>query len=68
MKTLLKYTLLVVALLISFQAMAQTVKIQTQHKVKKSETIYGIAKQYGITQDQLIAANPEMKMPGYELK
>ncbi len=47
---------------------AQTVKIQTQHKVKKSETRYGIAKQYGITIDQLEAANPEMRMPGYELK
>ncbi|MBR4388662.1 MAG: LysM peptidoglycan-binding domain-containing protein [Prevotella sp.] len=68
MKTLLKYSLFVMALLIGTLAMAQTVKIQTQHKVKKSETIYGIAKQYGITQDQLIAANPEMKMPGYELK
>lgn len=68
MKRMLKYLLFVVALLIGIQSMAQTVKIQAQHKVKKSETIYGIAKQYGITQDQLIAANPEMKMPGYELK
>lgn len=64
----LRFSFLFVALFIAMQVGAQTVKIQTQHKVKKSETIYGIAKQYGITQEQLIAANPEMKMPGYELK
>ena len=63
-----KYSLMLVALFFAIQVGAQAVKIQTQHKVKKSETIYGIAKQYGITQEQLIAANPEMKMPGYELK
>lgn len=31
------------------------------HKVEKKETIFSISQQYGITQDELIAANPELK-------
>ena len=38
------------------------------HKVKKKETIFGISKTYGISQEQLIQANPEMETPGYKLK
>lgn len=37
------------------------------YKVKKSDTLYGIAHYHGITVDQLINANPEMKQPGYQL-
>ena len=37
------------------------------YKVKKSDTLYGIAHYHGITVDQLINANPEMKLPGYQL-
>ena len=52
---------------------AQTAYCQTQkwreiHKVKKKETIFGIARQYGITIQELADANPEMNTPGYELK
>src|SRR5574344_102647 len=47
---------------------AQTAKWQDMHKVKKSETIYGIAHQYGITEEELIGANPEMKSADYKLK
>jgi LysM repeat protein len=32
-----------------------------RHKVQQSETIYGICKIYGITQDQLVNANPDLK-------
>ena len=32
-----------------------------QHNVQPKETIYGISKQYGITQDALINANPFLK-------
>ena len=39
----------------------QTSKMRTQHKVEKSETVFGIAKRYGITIEELINANPEMK-------
>ena len=31
------------------------------HKIKRKETIYSIAKEYGITEQELIAANPELK-------
>lgn len=47
---------------------SQTNKWQDIHKVKKSETIFGIAREYGITIDELIEANPDMRKPGYELK
>lgn len=31
------------------------------HKVKRRETVFSISRQYGITEDELIAANPELK-------
>ena len=31
------------------------------HKVKRKETIYSISKEYGITEEELIVANPELK-------
>lgn len=34
---------------------------QTSHLVQPKETIYGISKQYGISTDQLIAANPSLR-------
>lgn len=38
------------------------------HKVARKETIAGIARQYGISERELMTANPEMKQPGYKLK
>ena len=38
------------------------------HKVESKETMYGIAKEYGITVGELIKANPEMVAPDYKLK
>ena len=46
----------------------QTSAIRGQHKVKKKETVFGISREYGLTIEELIKANPEMNMPGYELK
>ena len=46
----------------------QSSAIRGQHKVKKKETIFGISREYGLTIEELIKANPEMNMPGYELK
>lgn len=40
----------------------------TDYKVKKKETIFGIARDHGITLQQLIDANPQMNTPGYQLK
>jgi len=47
---------------------AQQAKTNDLHKVKRSETIFGIARKYGLTVDELIKANPDMSTPGYELK
>ena len=44
---------------------AQYVKV---HKVQKKETVYGIARMYGITQEQLKQANPVMLQPDYHNK
>lgn len=38
------------------------------HEVKRKETIFGIARDNGLTVQELIDANPEMNQPGYELK
>ena len=46
----------------------ETKNIRGLHKVKKKETIFGIARMYELTIDELILVNPEMKEPGYELK
>ena len=46
---------------------AQTIKWQELYKVKKKDTIYGIAKKYNITIDELISANPAMQKPDYTL-
>lgn len=34
---------------------------KTLHEVKKKETLYSISRQYGITVDQLLQANPDLK-------
>lgn len=39
-----------------------------EHKVKKGETQWSIAKDYGITLEELKAANPEMSAENYQLK
>ena len=36
--------------------------------MKKKETVFGISREYGLTIEELIKANPEMNTPGYELK
>lgn len=68
MKHQFRYYVLILVLLISAGTFAQAIKIKQQHQVKKKETLYGIAKVYGITVVELMNANPEMKIKGYELK
>ena len=55
-------------MMLSASVMAQTLPYREMHKVKKKETLFGIAKDYGITVDELIKANPEMSVPDYKLK
>ena len=70
MKRFLRYFLLFSALLFAVDtAVAQfTEQIRGLHKVKRKETIFGIARQYDLTIEDLIEANPEMKASDYELK
>ena len=69
MKKLVKYALLALMLWLPLGAGAQEgVTWKEMHKVQKKETIFGIARDYGLTVEELIKANPEMNTPGYELK
>ena len=62
------FVLLVIILFTADTVIGQTTDIRGLHQVKRKETIFGIAKLYEISIQQLIDANPEMKNPGYELK
>lgn len=69
MKRFLGYILIaVIAACVSVEAAAQSAKWKEIHKVKRKETIFGIARDNGLTVDELIKANPDMTKPGYELK
>lgn len=53
----------------SLESSAQgTTQWRDIHKVKRHETVFGIARNYNITIDELLNANPEMREKGYELK
>ena len=62
------FMLLVLFCFTAETAMSQVQNFREMHKVKRKETIFGIARDYGLTVQELIDANPEMKQPGYELK
>ena len=47
---------------------AQTTRWRDIHTVKKKETIYSISHDYGLTVDELMQANPEMKAKDFKLK
>lgn len=53
---------------LSSSLMAQSLVIRDKYKVKKKDTIYGIARKFDITIPQLLEANPQMKQEGYELR
>ena len=69
MKHFSRYILLLFALLlVCTEGAAQDGKWREMHKVKAKETLYGIAREYGLTVDELVKANPEMGAPDYKLK
>ena len=68
MRKCFKIFTIMLAMMFSVTVMAQTQPYREMHKVKKKETLFGIAQKYGITVDELTKANPEMKMPDYKLK
>ena len=41
-----------------------SIKCRDVHRVEKGETIFSICRQYGITEEELIVANPEIKKYG----
>ena len=61
MKHYYRYLFLLFTLFLTIQISAQTTIWRDIHKVKKKETIFGIAKDYGVSIQELIDANPEMK-------
>lgn len=69
MKRVIRYFLMFALVAFSVEtALAQQSQFRSRHEVKRKETIFGISRMYGITIQELIAANPEMNEPGYELK
>ena len=62
------FILLSVAFLMADCVWAQADNYKELHKVKRKETIFGIARENGLTIEELIKANPEMNQPGYELR
>lgn len=65
------YTIIIVLAMFCGSILAQTVPQgtpPTTHKVKKQETVFGIAKAYGLTIEELQAANPQMKATDFVLK
>ena len=67
MKRLALYVLLLLAL-VTVDGFAQKGSWQDIHKVESKETMFGIARRYGITVDELVKANPDMAVPGYNLR
>ena len=69
MERTLRYFLLLTVFSFTVEtAFAQSQSFKELHQVKRKETIFGIARENGLTIQELIAANPEMNAPGYELK
>lgn len=65
------YTTLIALIMLCGSIYAQAVAQgtpPTTHKVKKQETVFGIAKAYGLTIEELQAANPEMRSSDFVLK
>lgn len=61
MRHYFKYLLFLLTLTWCVNTLAQTTIWRDIHKVKKKETIFGIAKDYGVSIQELLDANPEMK-------
>jgi hypothetical protein len=69
MTRFLRYFVLLLMLVFTVDSVAQGAnEIRSTHKVKRKETIFGIARMYDLTVEDILRANPEMKEPGYELK
>ena len=64
-----RYFCVLIAFVLSTSAVTAQQNIwRDYHKVKKKETLYSISREYGITVEELMKANPEMTEAGYKLK
>lgn len=69
MKRIYRFLFLFVVLsFVTESAWTQTAGYKELHEVKRKETIFGIARENGLTVEELVRANPEMNSPYYELK
>lgn len=62
------YVSSLIMLFLIMPCMVYSQRIVSVHKAAKQETIFGIAKDYGVTIDELRNANPAMREPGFMLK
>lgn len=56
------------SILLLFVSLCHGLQAQQMHKVKKKETLWSISKQYGVTVDDIVSANPEMRSADYKLQ
>ena len=68
MKSLFRNITLVVACLLSTAVFAQTTQWRDIYTAKKKDTVFGIAKKYNLSIEELKEANPAMKAEDYKLK
>ena len=68
MRRKLRYFMMFIGLLLCMSITAQTIKWRDIYTVKKKDTVFGIAKKYGLSLPELMEANPEMKQEGYMLQ
>ena len=54
-------TLVWLCLLSCSLSMVEAQTVREQYKVKKKDTVYGIARKYDVTTEALEAVNPQMK-------
>lgn len=68
MKFLFRSILLSLCIGLAAVGAAQSVESQQTYKVKKKDTVYGIARKYNISIDELLSANPGAADADYNLK
>lgn len=68
MRRFFRYCLFSCFFLLPALSFGQTTKWQDIYKVKKKDTVYGIAKKYNITPEELMKANPAIPQADYKLK
>lgn len=68
MRRFFRYCLFSCFFMLPALSFGQTTKWQDIYKVKKKDTVYGIAKKYNITPEELMKANPAIPQADYKLK